>query len=161
MIFISIDPPDQIKCSPIMSGSIPFYWSFRNLDYVLAEQTISSLVTAFCDPLQHISQRILSSVPPLIRMWSNLCVRDVTGPLVPVDYWYNAFSMHPFFWLELFSVAESASSSFSIDSCLRRIFPLFQRPTSQTMNGWVLVAQKNFPFIFTFRGFVYSPLCSK
>ena len=89
-------PLSRRECSPIMYGSIASSWSFRALDYVLTSWKIYPLVTAVQKSLWYDSQRRLSSVSPLLRMWWTLRDRDYTTTLVPVDYRCNVSPMHPF-----------------------------------------------------------------
>ena len=130
MILSAIAPPARNECAPIISGSIPFYWSFKALDAVFTARTIYPLVTAVHEPWRHTSQRKLFSVPSLLRMCYTLHDRGVTAPLIHVDYWCNVCPMLPFFWFEIFNVAESVSRSLLSTSYQERIFPFFQNPMS-------------------------------
>ena len=155
MIFNAVSPPAWSECDPIMLGSILLSCILRVLAAVLNALTMSLLVASFHSLLCQTSHSRLYSVPLLMIMWCTLRDRSSMAPFLPVDLWCKVFPILMFFWFELFSVAESALSSVFSYSCLERIFPFFQKPTSCTINCCGLVALTIFHFFQLSSFFVF------
>ena len=99
-------------------------------------------------------------LPPWWKMWWTLRARAATGPSCPVDSWWIVWPVRPFFWLDIFIVAESAWSRIESGDRCGSCRPSFQNPISLTRNCWVRVAQTHLPFHLTRHSLVYSLLRS-
>ncbi len=158
MSLSAMAPPARREWAPTMSGSYPFSWRLSALTDSLMACTMLLPVTLVHFLFKYTSQITFDSSPPFDKMWCTRRARPATAPRVPVDCWCRVWPMRPFFWFDIFIVAESAESN-CLSGDLRGSTLLFlKKPMSPTRNCLVRVAGTIFPFCFTMRGLVYSPL---
>jgi len=158
----AIAPPARSEWVPTRSGSSPASCHFKVLmDWRMLRLISSGVIVLSLSPSWYvdISECIL---PPFVRMWWMRRASARTQLLKPSDVsWWIVCPILPFFWFEIFNVAESASSSLASGDFLFSNLPSLKNPTFITLNCFVRVAWTILPFFTTTLGAVYSPTLSK
>ena len=160
--FNDIAPPARSEWTPTMSGSIPLSSRCKSLT-LLRMQVIMSVGVTEQSSWSCLYTQIKDESAPWFRsMWFTLRANALIGHyLSSMASWWMVCPIFPFFWLEIFRVAEWAVNSSSKLVFWSSCFWFFQKPTSCTLNWMVRVARTSRPFLFTCLGAVYSPTRSK
>jgi hypothetical protein len=157
-------PPALKECTLMRSMSIPFLCSSICFTASLTPACICMEVTVCHVPLSSMkSEMMLSSEPPLLKMWCTWCARAVTGPcfsLMTVS-WVIVHPFDHFFWFVIFNVHWSAVMRMFRGEDLGSIFHFLKKPVLLTENCTVCVTQTICPLLVTNLGAVYSPTLSR
>ena len=149
----AIAPPARSECTPTMLGSIPLLSRRKVLTLFRMPDIMSVRVTEHNSSscvYMHISA---VSVPLLESIWYIRLASALTGQWSSMMHsWWMVCPIFPFFWFEIFSVADSAANKTFRGRFLSSCCWFFQKPTSWTLNWMVRVARTNRPFLFTCLG---------